>query len=295
MSGFKHFAIQGAGNIGVFLAEELLKLKKEGTIERVVILTRGSSSGRDTLSQLAAQGATIAAVDYTSAPSLTSALVGIDVVISTVGGAALATQEPLAAAAKAANVKLFVPSEYGVVTQGRTEGILAYKNTLHRKLEELKLPYALFYTGPFADFIFNPTFGWDRPNGKITIAGEGKTPVSWTTRRDIARFIAYVTTRLSPDQLYWKEFPIEGDRKTLNEVAEAYLAKTGKKYEVTHTPRSELEAALKENPNNFVAWLKLAWEQGEGLTAKTPEETANKLYPDWNPTPVVDALIATDP
>ncbi|TFK47419.1 NAD-P-binding protein [Heliocybe sulcata] len=293
MSGFKTIALAGAGNIGKFIAEELLKLKASGTITSVVVLTRGSSS--DNLASLEKQGAKIAKVDYSSADSLTSALSGVDVVISTLGGNALTTQGPLADAAKKAGVKLFVPSEFGVVTEGRTEGVLSFKNDLHRKLEDIKLPYALFYTGPFADWIFIPPFGWDLANGKITISGEGKTPVSWTTRRDIARFVAHAVTSFSTEQLYFKELPIEGDRKSLNEVAEGYIAKTGKKIEVSHKPRSVLDDALKENPNNFLAWLQLAWEIGEGVTAKTPEQTANKLWPEWNPTSVVEAVVQAYP
>jgi len=40
MSGFKKFAIVGAGNIGGYFAEELLKKKASGEIDELVIVTR---------------------------------------------------------------------------------------------------------------------------------------------------------------------------------------------------------------------------------------------------------------
>ena len=43
MSGFKHFAVAGAGTIGTYLVEELLKTKRRGDIEEVRVRTRSVS------------------------------------------------------------------------------------------------------------------------------------------------------------------------------------------------------------------------------------------------------------
>lgn len=40
MSGFKNFALAGAGNLGQHLVKALLQLKKDGTITTVKVLTR---------------------------------------------------------------------------------------------------------------------------------------------------------------------------------------------------------------------------------------------------------------
>jgi pyrroline-5-carboxylate reductase len=40
MSGFKKFAIVGAGNIGGFIVEELLKQKAAGSVEEIIVVTR---------------------------------------------------------------------------------------------------------------------------------------------------------------------------------------------------------------------------------------------------------------
>ena len=102
-------------------------------------------------------GAKITTVDYGSAASLKNAITGADVVISTVNHvpAALQAQHLLAEQAKAVGVKLFVPSEFGDATDRENlEGVFAIKQSVHRELKELDLPYALFFTGPHSDFVF---------------------------------------------------------------------------------------------------------------------------------------------
>jgi len=111
------------------------------------------------LDEFKASGAKIAAVDYGSAESLKSALTGADVVISalTHTPSALQAQHLLAEQAKAAGVKLFVPSEFGDRTDRENpESVFALKQAVHHKLKEMDLPYAIFFTGPHPDYIFVP-------------------------------------------------------------------------------------------------------------------------------------------
>jgi uncharacterized protein YbjT (DUF2867 family) len=93
-------------------------------------------------------------VDYSDKKSVKAALAGVDVVICTIAGAALGMQVGIAQAAKEAGVKLFVPSEFGGVTAGETEGIFGQKAGIHDQLKALSLPYALFYTGIYSDYIW---------------------------------------------------------------------------------------------------------------------------------------------
>lgn len=101
-------------------------------------------------------GAQVVHVDYADTAALTTALHGIDVLVAVLGGSAFLLQIPLAEAAKAAGVKLFVPSEFG----NPTEEISANDDFFGQKVQVLEavkmigLPYALFWTGLFSDFIF---------------------------------------------------------------------------------------------------------------------------------------------
>jgi pyrroline-5-carboxylate reductase len=44
MSGYKNFAVVGAGNTGSLIVRQLLKDKAAGTVNEVVVLTREVSS-----------------------------------------------------------------------------------------------------------------------------------------------------------------------------------------------------------------------------------------------------------
>ena len=93
-------------------------------------------------------------VDYSSHESIKQALTGVHVAISTVAGVALDVQGKIAVAGKEAGVELFVPSEFGGITEGKTEGRFGAKANVQRQLKALGMPYTLFYTGPFADHIW---------------------------------------------------------------------------------------------------------------------------------------------
>jgi uncharacterized protein YbjT (DUF2867 family) len=95
-------------------------------------------------------------VDYSNPQSIKSALSGIDVVISTISGTALDVQGKIAEASKEAGVKLFIPSDFGNITEGETEGMFGEKAGIQTQLKRLGVPYAVFYTGPFADYIWEP-------------------------------------------------------------------------------------------------------------------------------------------
>ncbi len=95
-------------------------------------------------------------VDYSNNASIKHALTGVDVVISTIPIPALDVQEKIAAVAKEVDVKLFVPSEYGGVTDRETDEVHGAKANVQGQLRALGMPYAAFYTGPWSDFTWKP-------------------------------------------------------------------------------------------------------------------------------------------
>ncbi|KAA1475519.1 NAD-P-binding protein [Dentipellis sp. KUC8613] len=288
MSSFKTFAIAGVGNVGVHIAEELLKKQQAGVVTDLVILSR-SSSKNESAEKLVSQGARIASVDYTSEASLISALQGIDVVISTVSHHQLDIQPLLTFAAKEAGVRLFVPSEFGNPSDDAEGGLLMAKKQVQLKLKELDLPYLLAFTGPSPGFVLSPEFHVDFENGKATVGGDGNALISFTSMPDMGSFLAYVLTTLPPDQLNWRILRIEGERISFSEIFRQYTAKTGKKIVVTYQTLNELEAVLEANPHDFPSYIHWTWAQGGGVVGK-PEELTNGLYPDWNPKKVIDVI-----
>ncbi len=85
---------------------------------------------------------------------------------------------------------------------------------------------------------------------------------------------------------YLSIFALTSDAsQSFNEIFKGYEERTGKKLDVTYRSLDSLRAKLVENPQDFDAYLHLTWATG-GLTGK-PD---NGLYPEWNPTKVLDVI-----
>ncbi|KAH9957369.1 NAD-P-binding protein [Russula dissimulans] len=279
MSGFKKFAIVGAGNIGGYFAEELLKKKDAGEIDDLVIVTRPEQN-----KTLASRGARIAPADFSDVSALTKALAGAHVVISTITLTAIDAQVAVAEASKAAGASVFVPSEYGGPTEN-LPGPLGAKGTLQTKLREVGPPILPVYCGPFADFAWIPVVNLDVKGGKVSVGGDGNSKISWTTRSDLARFLAHVLVHAPASRLQNQTLRVEGDRVSFNEIFRGYEERTGNKLEVTYRSVESLRQKVAENPYDFDADLHLNWTI-DGLVG----EPDNGLYPGWNPTKVVDVV-----
>jgi len=209
-------------------------------------------------------------------------------VISTLAIKALSLQSPLGDAAKAAGVKLFILSEFGGDTQGKTDGVFAVKNAQREHLERIGLPWAAFFTGPFADRIFYlSALGLDVRTGKVEVGGSGDSLISFTSRSDIARYVVHVLLNLPPGKLHNRVFKIESERTTINRVLAEYQQHTGKKLEITHIPLEQVEHAAKAG--DFKAFFQLGWEK-EGTYGS--EEEMNVDWPEFHPQTVLEAMLS---
>jgi len=68
--------------------------------------------------------------------------------------------------------------------------------------------------------------------------------------------------------------------------SKAYEEKTGKKLKVTYIPDSKLDARLAANPEDLVSYLQRLW-----VTAEPFQQTDDHLYPDWNPSSILDNMV----
>jgi hypothetical protein len=157
---------------------------------------------------------------------------------------------------------------------------------------------------------FRSPLGFNFTHGKVRITGDGDTPLSFTTRSDMARYLAHVLTTLPMSELRWRTFRIEGDRtvrrfplsfcsfsdalplcyQTFNQIVEDYKARSGKKLDISHHPRSTLENALNEDPTDFLSLLLLMWDRGAGMVGER-NNLANDVWPEWRPKKVLDVLL----
>lgn len=247
MSPYTSFAVAGAGpTIGGRIVKALVE---QGA--SVVALLRPSSAS---ISSPLLQGAKIATADYADVKAVASILREnkTQVVISALAYGALSSQSTLADAAKEAGVKLFVPSEFGMPTEGGKAAHTVTKSQFADYLKSSGIPSLRIYTGMFMEFI--PQFtGVDL--GKFLVLGKGDASFSTTALDDVAGFTAHVLTTLPPAKLHDASFRVEGERTSFNKVGALYTASKNITVEhVTSLPEGYVKQTL----------LQGLFEQGRG-------------------------------
>ncbi|BGP24101.1 hypothetical protein JCM10295v2_003003 [Rhodotorula toruloides] len=258
----KSVALAGAGTLGSVILPELVKAGFETT----VLTRRDSKRDSPFLS-----GVIVKAVDYSSSSSLVDALKGVD------------------AAAKEAGVKLFVPGEFGNPTtnieQAEVHPIMYGKKQIQDLLKSVGLPTLLVFNGPFSDTTFNAFLGFDAATGRIRLVGKGDTPISWTTRLDVARFLAHYLSTLTsfPSASESAVLRIEGDRKTYSEVVDIYC-----RLQPDQNAEKIANDVQGDFIKSFIEFLLLSWEKG--ATFDDSHKLDNGRWPEWNPKSVEDVL-----
>ncbi|KAJ7678478.1 NAD(P)-binding protein [Mycena rosella] len=284
MSIYKSFAVVGGGLIGLPIVNALAARNVS-----VVLLSRPESAKK-----VVPPGVQVATVDYTD-PSAVAAVFKehkVDVVLSTLGSYVPAAQTPLVEAAKLAAVKLFAPSEYGMPTNGFTEGALGVKAQIAGKdsiggallgsdevPEDLKaagIPSARFYTGMFPEIM--QWFVGYTEHGKVRIVGTGEVPVSFTSVPDIAGFVAHVLTTLPPSELENREFRMEGERATLNDLGPLFKTSVEHVDRITGEKGESMTSlfAILESGAGSTGWNQVI--RSEELGSKAAG-SANALWP----------------
>ncbi|KAG7442316.1 NAD(P)-binding protein [Guyanagaster necrorhizus] len=271
---YKSFALVGAnGAVGKQIFDALVAANVS-----FLVLTRKSSDSSDT----PLPNVKVAKVDYEDTAEVSAVLKdnGVDVLISAinavVGGK---SQYALADSAKAAGVKLFVPSEFGFATVGAPAGLLKDKDDFAKYLKKIGLPSARFFTGFFYSYL-PPLVGYI-VDQKFSIVGKGQSKASLTALEDVSGFVVYVLTHLPAEQLNDKIFRLQGEGLTLVEVA----ARVG-------LPPNHVDKLPGNLAVSFLAQLQGLIESGGGSTGWDYEAnkegadkagSANALWPghEW--------------
>jgi len=224
--GYKSFAVVGLGGVGEPVTKDLLAKGAS-----VIVLSRPGSSPK------APEGVEVVSVDYSDVSAVATIFKKhkVEVVISSVGGPGLGSQEALVDASKEAGVQLFVPSEFGAPTVGHTESLLGTKENLANYAAEIGVPTSRVFTGLFIEWV--PWLFRVEDTGKINLTGEGTAHATFTSLTDITGFIAHVYTTLPNEKLQNSIFRIQGDQATLLEAAAhikgkelVHVASTGDPY-----------------------------------------------------------------
>ncbi|KAJ3563935.1 hypothetical protein NP233_g8624 [Leucocoprinus birnbaumii] len=265
----------------------------------VIHLTRASSSAD--LSHFTSRGATVKSVNYNSIPNITSALGGVDTVISTIF--VMDNPQPtlnLIKASKAAGVRRFAPSEF-VISQAANARIDLYapKRTVLEALRESGLEYTLFQNGVFMDyFAFGAPrlhegplkmfpFILDISSQKATIPGTGNEKVTFTTVNDIGRFVA---AAVKLEGRWPEELGMEGETTTYNHVVKQAEDVTGKKVDVEYLDKEKIGKMLEESRGETMKYFTNQCYDILADNMGAVEPRLNKLVPQVTPVSVKEYI-----
>ncbi|KAK7053836.1 glycoside hydrolase [Favolaschia claudopus] len=298
----KVLLLGATGETGKSILQGLLEDKDSFDVQ---ILVRPASAGKPQVKALAERGTTLRIADIQGPiESLVDALTGVDVLISAIDFANTLAQINLAAAAKKAGVKRFVPCSFTtVVPPGGVMSIRDTKEEVNQHIRKLYLPYTIVDVGYWYQLSF-PTL----PSGRVDYASlfktkfdihnGGSTPTMITDLRDIGRFVALI---IKDQRTMNKSVFAYGDFLSENEIFDIMETLSGENIERKYisadgmaAQRARAAAALKADPDNFHAHVgksKVDYEYSKYVRGdNTPEYArylgyldARELYPDFRP------------
>ena len=143
------------------------------------------------------------------------------------------------------------------------------KRKVEKHLAESGLNYTILQPTYFMEVWLSPVLGFDYPNAKATIYGEGKNKISWIAIKDVASFAV-----ASLDNPAAKNRIIElGGPEALSplEVVNIFEATKGKKFELQFVPEEALRAqkdAAQDPLSESFAALMLSFASGSEIDMK---------------------------
>ncbi|WP_144749470.1 NmrA family NAD(P)-binding protein [Curtobacterium pusillum] len=194
---------------------------------RVRVLTRGSSPAAGRLA--AADDLDVVTADYADHAALTSALAGVDVVVSAVSGTRAVivdAQRALLRAAVEAGVERFVPSDYAADYRSITPGTnrnFELRREFAADLDAAPIRATSVLNGAFTDMLTGqaPLILFDRQ--RVLYWSSPDQLLDFTTKDDVARTVAHVAL----DPAAPRVVEVAGDRVTSRTIADTMSQLTG--------------------------------------------------------------------
>lgn len=148
------------------------------------------------------------------------------------------------------------------------------KRKVEKKIKASQMSYTILQPTFFMDSWLSPAVGFDFPNAKAAIYGEGKNKISWIAIQDVAAF-----TAASVDNAEAKNKTIElGGPEALSplEVVSIFEKASGKKFDLQHVPVAVLEgqkAAAPDDLGKSFSALMLTYAAGNEINMKETLKT----------------------
>jgi uncharacterized protein YbjT (DUF2867 family) len=253
--------VGATGYLGMEICRRLAEAGK-----KVRGLVRSTSDGGK-VSALQSMGIETVTGDMKDRASLDTAFKGLDAVISTASstlsrqpGDSIETvdhagQLNVVEAAQQAGVKQFVFISFPATPEAYP--LQTAKRTVEKRLMESGLIYTILQPTVFMEVWLSPVLGFDYPNLKATIYGEGTNPITYISLGDVA---AFAVASLDIAEAKNKVFELGGPQPVSPlEVVKIFEEQTGKAFEVNHVPeealRAQKQAATDSLSESFAALM----------------------------------------
>src|SRR5437867_235775 len=236
-----------AGATGLVGREICRLLRERGEPVRAMVR---KTSNPQLVDDLKKRGAEVVFADLKDVSSLQTACRNAKSVISTVSST-FSRQEGdsidsvdrqgqirLIDAAKAAGVRCFVLISFNHQKVPVSCALSEAKNAAEQHLMKSGMEYTILRPGVFMEVWLSPPLGFDAANGKATIYGSGKNPLSWISLFDVAAFAAESVDRPG------KQIIQIGGPEALSplDVVRIFEETSGRKFDVQHVPEEALTA-----------------------------------------------------
>jgi uncharacterized protein YbjT (DUF2867 family) len=272
-----------AGATG-FLGSEICRQLRSGN-KYVKALVRATSD-KNKIAQLKEAGVETIEGDLKKKESLTNALRGASAIISTVSstlsrqeGDSIQTvddegQNNLVEAAIDAGVNQFIYVSFSPMAEDSP--LQNAKRKVEKSLIESGLNYTILQPTYFMEVWLSPMLGFDYPNSKATIFGEGKNKISWVAIKDVASFA--VASLDNPSAMN-KIIELGGPEPLSPlQVVNIFESVSGKKFELQFVPEKALRAqrdAAQDPLSESFAALTLSVLHGSEIDMKN----TSKVFP----------------
>ncbi|KAI6817503.1 hypothetical protein KC332_g434 [Hortaea werneckii] len=271
---------------------------------KIILLSRSSQP------EWSAKGLEVRQTSYEDHAQLVSALQGVHTLISLIGGDASAlrnAQASLLAAARAADVKRFAPSEYAGLGYEGIDLYAASKAEIWKRClaakHETGMQVARFNCGLFMSILATGTtkgitevgrredaetgeeealaglrpwnFVLNLRAGTADLPGDGSAKVAWTEMRDVATFMFHALSL----PLWPEDLNMRGDLRSFREVLEIVQRVQGRKFLVRENSIEEMEDLAHEEGKQFYNQVRVALVKGY---CDVPDDL-NRMFPDVHP------------
>ena len=273
LNDFSVIVVGATGFLGTEICKQLIAAKRnvKGLVRR--------TSDPAKVEALQKLGVETIIGDIKDRASLKSAFKKGDVVISTVSstfsrseGDSIETvddggQLNVVEAAETAGIKQFIFISFNNMAEEFP--LQTAKRKVEKKLAESKMNYTILRPTFFMEVWLSPATGFDFPNAKATVYGEGKNKISWISLRDVAAFaVSAVENPLAKNSTIELGGP---DALNPHEVIEIFEQQSGTKFTVEPVPEDvirEQKMAAADSLAQSFASLMLSYAKGSAIDMK---------------------------